>query len=125
MTQHRPERVADRIRQVLARLLQERVRDPRIGFVTLTDVRVSPDLRHARVYVSIMDDDPEPSFRALIRALPFFRQALAREAGLRYTPSLRFVMDDSVAGGFRIERLLDDAGVDRPVAEPPHEDDEG
>jgi ribosome-binding factor A len=107
LSHHRHERVADRIREVLARLLREEVRDPRIGFVTLTDVRLSPDLRHARVFVSMLGGDAERRIAALRRAAAFLRRSLAREAALRFTPELQFVFDDSVAGGFRIERLLD------------------
>ena len=109
MTHHRPDRVADLIRGILARLLREEVRDPRIGFVTVTDVQMSPDLRHARVFVSILDDDSQPTFAALKRALPFLRRSLARSSGLRYTPQLHLVVDESIATGFRMESILDEA----------------
>jgi ribosome-binding factor A len=108
VTHHRPERIADLIRQVLARLLREELRDPRIGFVTVTDVTLSPDLRQARVFVSTLDEDPTECLRALAGARPFLRRMLARESALRFTPELRFEIDESVAGGFRIERILED-----------------
>lgn len=106
---HRPERIADVVRDVVARLLREEVRDPRIGFVTLTDVRVSPDLRHAKVFFSRLgsDDDRESSRRALNHAVPFFRRALAREAGLRHTPDIRFEVDRSLEQGARVDALID------------------
>lgn len=117
MSTHRPERIAEKIHGVLARRLRE-LRDPRIGFVTITDVRMSPDLKHAWVYVSILDDDPQPSFRALQHAVPFLRRTLAREAGLRHTPQLHVEIDASIATGFQVERILDDLhDAERPPGE--------
>ena len=108
MTRDRSRQLADHVREVLARLLHDRVRDPRIGFVTLTDVDLSPDLKHASVFVSVLGSEPEQALQALNGAASFLRTALAREAGLRFTPRLRFLIDESVAGGFRMERLLED-----------------
>jgi len=102
----RPERVADVVRQVLARLLREQVRDPRVGFVTLTDVKLSPDLRHAVAYVTLLDH-PQQALAALNHAVPFLRRSLAREAGLRFTPDLRFVRDEGVESGQRLEQVLE------------------
>lgn len=105
---HRRQRLGDVIREEIARLLREEVRDPRIGFVTLTDVEMSPDLRHARVFVSILDADGPASLAALQHAAPFLRRALAHRAGLRFTPELRFVIDESIDGGFRVDKLLEE-----------------
>jgi ribosome-binding factor A len=109
VTGRRSERVADVVRHELARLLREVVRDPQLGFVTITDVELSPDLRHARVWVSALGDDPGPSLDALRRAAPFLRRSLARAAGLRVVPDLRFSHDPSVSEGSRVERLLREA----------------
>ena len=109
MSNHRAERVSDKIRQIVSRLLQGEIRDPRIGFVTVTDVSVSQDLKNARVFVSVLGDDPEGSIEALQRATPFVRRALGREAGLRYTPSLHFVRDDTAERGARLDQLLETA----------------
>jgi ribosome-binding factor A len=122
---HRSERVADLIRRELARLLQEELRDPRVGFVTLTGVDLSPDLKNARVYVSVLGEDHEGPLRALERATPFLRRKLAGQAGLRFTPTLRFVFDASVETGERVESILaelraarsDDAGPGGPGEE--------
>jgi len=103
-------RIADQIRRELARLLREEVRDPRVGFVTLTEVDLSPDLKHARVYVTTMAEDRESTLEALKRATPFLRRSLARRGNLRFTPQLRFMIDESVETGFRVERLLQDIG---------------
>jgi ribosome-binding factor A len=102
----RSERIADIIRQELARLLREEVRDPRIGFVTITEVQLSRDLRHARVYLTTMSEDRQATLKALGRATPFLRRSLAAGCHLRFTPQLRFLFDESVDTGFRVERLL-------------------
>lgn len=117
MSGHRSRRVGDLIREELARLLREEVRDPRIGFVTLTAVDLSPDLRHARVYVSVLQADREQALRALRRASSFLRRRLARSAGLRFTPELRFVADESVDTGFRVEGILQQLQPRRSNAE--------
>jgi ribosome-binding factor A len=106
MTHQRPVRVADRIREELARLLNEEVRDPGLGFVTLTGVDLSPDMRHARVFVSVLGSETEPTLEALRRATPFLRRGLARGAGLRFTPQLRFTLDPAVTSGSRVDVLL-------------------
>jgi ribosome-binding factor A len=98
--------VGERILVELARILREELRDPRVGFVTLTGVEVSPDLRHATVYVSVLGDDLAPTLKALGHAVPFLRRELARSAGLKHTPSLRFMEDRSIRGAQRIEDLL-------------------
>jgi ribosome-binding factor A len=105
---HRRQRVGDVVRQVLARALREEVRDPRVGFVTLTGVDLSPDLRHARVFVSTLEPEAEreETLRALRRAAPYLRRTLAREGGLKYVPRLEFRFDTSIETGARLEELL-------------------
>jgi len=111
VSSHRPERVAELIRHILARLLQEEVRDPRIRFLTLTEVRVSSDLKHARAYVSMAslagEREKEVALGALNRAASFLRRSLAREAGLRHTPDIRFLEDRAVERGQRVDELLE------------------
>jgi ribosome-binding factor A len=110
MATHRKERTAERLQEILARVVREELRDPRLGFTTITGVRVSPDLEHAVVYVSRIGTDPErrEAIEALRRAGGYLRRALAREAGLRHTPFLRFEEDRSMERGARIEAILDD-----------------
>ena len=126
MTTHRPERVAAVVQEVLTRLLREEVHDPGIGFVTITEVRVSPDLKHARVYVSSMGNPAgsAPALAALSRAAPFLRRALGRQTRLRHAPELHFHEDTVLATGFRVDRILDEIREDRPASEEP-EDDRG
>ena len=105
---HRSERVAEQIRGVLADLIRDELRDPRIGFVTLTGVALSPDLKQARVFVSRLGSESEraAAVEALNHAVPFLRRSLADRARLRFTPGLRFVSDATLERGSRVEALI-------------------
>lgn len=107
MTHRRNERVAEEIRGVLAEAIRE-VRDPLVGFVTLTGVDLSPDLRQARVYVSRLgtEADRDAAVSALNHAVPFLRHAVATRARLRFTPTLRFVADATIERGSRVEAII-------------------
>ena len=106
----RPDRVADQIRSELADLLAREVHDPGIGFVTLTRVRVSPDLQQARVLYTVLGDEKarSASARALERAAPFLRRKLGARLRLRRSPEIIFTYDDSIAGQDRIEQILNE-----------------
>jgi len=107
-TSHRPERVAEAIRQTVAAFLTGNVRDPRVGFVTVTAVEVSADLAHARVRVSVMggDEDKAKSLEGLTSAARFLRAQLAKELPLRVAPELRFELDRGLEHTQEIDRLL-------------------
>jgi ribosome-binding factor A len=106
----RMRRVDEAMRAVLSDVIATELKDPRIGFVTVTGVKTSPDLRHARVYVSVLGDDAEraASLDGLRSAHGFLQRRLADELTLKHTPSLAFEYDDSVDRGMRISRLLDE-----------------
>jgi ribosome-binding factor A len=106
----RPERVGEEIREELSGILAREVKDPAIGFVTLTHVRMSADLQVARVYYTTMGDDRarRETARALARCAPFMRRHIAARVRLRRVPELHFTYDESVARGQRIEQLLQD-----------------
>ena len=108
MVQFRRERLGDQLQVELAKLIQQEVRDPRVGFVTVTEVRMSPDLKHARVYVSILGEEEETaeSFDALQRARGFLKSQIGRRLKLRYVPELRFILDETLDTSARIESLL-------------------
>jgi len=128
MTTHRSERVGDIVREILAETIRRDVRDPRVGFVTLTEVRMSPDLRHATIYVATSPDrsDSDAVLRGLNHAAPFLRRSLARRAGLRFTPRLRFVQDVAIERGSRVDALLDDLRLDHePDADDRSDRDDG
>ena len=105
---HRPERLGELIRQTVAAFLTGNVRDPRIGFVTVTKVEVSPDLGHARVWVSIMGTEEERarSLEGLGSAARFLRAQLSRELQLRTTPELHFELDRGLEHAARIDEVL-------------------
>jgi len=104
----RPQRVADQIREELASLLVRGVKDPGIGFVTITWVKVSPDLQVARAYYTALGDaqSRRNTARALARAMPFLRREIASRLRLRRAPELSFQYDESVERGERIEQLF-------------------
>jgi ribosome-binding factor A len=103
-------RVNEAVREVLSARIAEGLKDPRIGFVTLTSVDTSPDLRHARVYVSVLGDDVEraDTMAGLGSAHGLLQQAIARELRMKRTPTLQFVFDESIDRGMRISELLDE-----------------
>ena len=118
----RPDRVADQIRGELALLLTREVHDPGIGFVTLTRVRVTPDLQQAHVYYTALGDEKSRrnTEQALARATGFLRRQIGARLRLKRTPELTFHYDESIAGQDRIEQLLSEIQV--PPA-PPDDDD--
>lgn len=115
----RPERVAEEIRQELATLLAREVHDPGIGFVTLTRVKVSPDLQVARVFYTQIGDDKakKETTKALQRATPFLRRAIGSRIRLRRVPELHFQFDESVENQARIEKILLDLQAERTAHE--------
>ena len=104
-------RVADQIQRELSALLHTELKDPRVGMITLTDVEVSPDLTHAKVFFTTLGDASglARTEAGLARAAGFLRSELGRRLKLRVTPEVRFVHDPSVERGARLSRLIDDA----------------
>jgi ribosome-binding factor A len=108
MTSDRMRRVDEGVRQVLSDALAE-VKDPRVGFVTVTGVHTTPDLRRATVYVSVLGDERvrRRTLEGLSSAHGFLQRRVADELRLKHTPALEFSYDDSVDRGMRISRLLE------------------
>jgi ribosome-binding factor A len=98
------------MRAVLSDAIAKDLKDPRVGFVTVTGVQTSPDLRHARVYVSVLGDEAtrSASLDGLRSAHGYLQRRLATELTLKHTPSLTFAYDESVDRGMRISQLLDE-----------------
>lgn len=115
----RPQRVGDQIRSELSELIAREVKDPGIGFVTITFVKVSADLQVARVYYTALGDATAQrnTAKALERAKPFLRHQLAQRIRLRRAPELAFQYDESIAREERIESLLEEIRQE-PRAEP-------
>ena len=107
MSAHRTERVAEQIRAVLAEAIRE-IRDPRVGYATVTGVTLSPDLKQARVFVSRLggEADREAAVDALNHAATFLRHAVALRAKLKFTPMLRFLPDAAIERGYRVEEII-------------------
>jgi ribosome-binding factor A len=108
----RMRRVNEAIRQVLSDALAGELKDPRVGFVTVTEVNASPDLRHARVYVSVFgpEAERESTMDGLRSAHGFLQGRIGGELHLKHTPELRFMLDDTAERAARLERLLDEGG---------------
>ena len=104
-------RVDEAMREVLSDALGRDLKDPRVGFVTVTAVETSPDLRHARVYVSVLGTDAErqASLDGLSSAHGFLQRQVAAELRLKHTPQLAFVEDTTALRAERVERLLAEA----------------
>lgn len=109
----RTQRVGDFLKQELATQIQFEVRDPRVGMVSITDVEVSRDMSHAKVFVTVMNkesaEDAQESIDALNKAAGFLRTQIARSNTARTTPRLRFYYDSSVGRGQYLSNLIDKA----------------
>ena len=108
MAQSRMRRVDEAMRVVLSEAISTDLQDPRVGFVTVTSVKTSPDLRHARVYVSVLgsDEERDASLEGLRSAHGFLQSRLAGSLRLKHTPTLSFGYDESVDTGMRITEIL-------------------
>jgi ribosome-binding factor A len=116
MATGRMRRVDEAVRQVISDAVAAELKDPRVGFVTVTDVRTSPDLRHARVYVSVLGagggssqpEEREATLEGLRSAHGFLQGKVAGELHLKRTPTLEFVYDDTTDRAMRLERLIEE-----------------
>ena len=111
----RASRVGDQIRAELAELLTREVHDPGIGFLTITHVKVSPDLQQARAFYTTIGDANarKESARALERAAPFLRRHIGRRLNLKRVPELTFTFDESVEKNDRIQKILQELDTER------------
>ena len=109
MTADRMRRVDEAVREVLSDAISHKVKDPRVGFVTVTAVETAPDLRRARVFVSVLGDEGvrRRSLDGLLSAHGVLQRAVARELRLKHTPALEFVYDDTSERAMRIAELID------------------
>ena len=110
MTSGRMRRVDEAMREVLSGAITSELKDPRVGFVTVTAVETSSDLRHARVFVSVLGSDAERrrSLDGLRSSHGYLQRRVAGELRLKHTPELAFEYDDSVDRGMRVSELLDE-----------------
>lgn len=110
----RANRVAEQMKQELTDIISRRLKDPRIGFVTITDVDVTGDLQQAKVYFTVLGDEnnKKETLIALEKATGFIRSEIGSRIRLRKTPELFFEFDESIAYGHRIEKILSDIKKD-------------
>jgi len=101
-------RVEEACKEVLSEVIQREVKDPRVGFVTITEVKVSPDLRHAKVFVSVMGTDEEVarSLAGLQSSKGYMRSALGKHLRLKYLPEIEFVHEDVSAEALRLSEIM-------------------
>jgi ribosome-binding factor A len=104
----RTERVADQIAKEVSLIIDRELKDPRVGFVTVTGAKVTEDLRYADVYVSVLGDKDkrEKSMAGLARASGFVRSLVGKRVRLRYVPEIRFRLDDSLIRAEKVDKLL-------------------
>lgn len=117
MSNVRVHRVGEQIKKEMVRILQRELKDPRIGFVTVTGVEMTGDLQQAKVYISVMGDEEQKmnTLEGLSRAKGFIRSEIGKVVKLRKTPELIFQFDESIEYGNKIEKLLQQIIQDKKV----------
>lgn len=105
----RKRKLADRIIQIVAEMLERRIKDPRLGFVTVTEARLTGDLREATIYYTVLGDEQEraDTAAALVSATGVIRSEVGKQTGLKHTPSITFVADALPEDAKRMEGLVD------------------
>jgi len=108
MSSIRAIKVAEQIKKEIASIIEHQVKDPRIGFVTITKVDLTNDLRHAKVFVSTLgaEEEQKLTMEGLEKAQGFIRREIARRINLRYAPEILFKLDDSIKHGVKISQIL-------------------
>ncbi|HOJ77159.1 MAG TPA: 30S ribosome-binding factor RbfA [Bacillota bacterium] len=110
MAEHRAERLRELVKEEFGQMLQRDLKDPRIGFVSVTDAEVSNDYSHVKIFVSILGDEEakKATMEGLESAKGFIRTELGKRIRLRYTPEVHIIADDSMERGSRIMKLLNE-----------------
>ncbi len=125
MTRIRAQRVAEQMKKEIADIIRSSIKDPRIGFVTVTRVEVAGDLQHAKIYVSVLGsaDEKQGTMDALNRAVGFVRGEVGRRLRMRLTPELQFKLDESGDYSARIESVLKQIKQEAPSSAAPETGD--
>jgi ribosome-binding factor A len=120
MTTRRQEQLGEVIAEELSELIRTRMKDPRIGFASITGVELSADLRHAKVFVSVLGtpEEQRATLQGLEHAAGFLRHELAQRLNIRYTPEVLFKLDESIARGTRILQLIHEMEAGGPGTAP-------
>ena len=122
----RTERLGQEVREEVAQMIAGELKDPRIGFVTVTRVTVTPDLRQARIFVGVLGAERQraATLTGLRQASGFLRRALGQRLRLRHTPELTFQYDEGLEASDRVARLLEEVRAAAPEAAESEDDDE-
>jgi ribosome-binding factor A len=105
----RSQRVSHLLKEEVSDIIMNRVKDPRLGFITVTDVEVTDDLKIARIYISILkDEERQETLEILNSAKPFIRSELGRRVRMKFIPAIEFRLDTSIQYGAKIDRILKD-----------------
>ena len=114
-------RVSDLIKEEVADIIMHRLKDPRLGFITVTEARVSNDLRHAKIFVSVLEDEKkDESLKILISSARFIRSELAQRVKIKFIPELVFKLDASIEYSAKINKMLNNIKSSTP---PSHDDE--
>jgi len=106
----RSQRMAEQLRRELAEIIQDEIKDPRVGFISFTEVRMSRDLSHAVIYCSVLNSEQlEESIEILNSAAGFIRKSIGRRIRARIVPTLKFVADESIIRGEAMDELISEA----------------
>ncbi|MGM8211711.1 30S ribosome-binding factor RbfA [Virgibacillus sp. W0430] len=110
MSELRANRIAEQLKKEIGEILNRKIKDPRVGFVTITDVEVTGDLQQAKVFISVLGDEREreDTLKGLAKANGFIRAEIGSRIRLRKTPEILFEIDETIEYGNRIETLLRD-----------------
>lgn len=115
MSSTRIQRISKLLKEELSRIIREEINDPRLGFVSITDIEMTPDLRDAHIYVSVYGtpEEQEASIGVLERARRFLRGTLGKQVEMRYTPELHFYLDLSIERGAHVFELLKNINAEK------------
>ncbi len=110
MAKYRYDRIAEELKREISDILKNEIKDPGIGFVSITVVEVTSDLHHAKVYYSVLGSEEERAATAasIKRSAGFIRREVAKRLSLRHTPELIFIFDDSIEHGIKIAKILNE-----------------
>ncbi len=105
----RSTRVGDLIKEEVADIIMHKLKDPRLGFITVTDARVSSDLRHAKIYISVLEAvKKDETLKILMSSTGFIRSELAKRVKIKFIPEIVFKFDESIEYGAKIDRMLNE-----------------
>lgn len=118
MARRRAQRAGRLIQEEISKIIQRELKDPRIGFVTVTEVNVTDDLRYAKVFVTVLkEEEKAPTLEGLEHAKGFIRREIGQRVKLKFTPEIEFRFDESAERGARIEEVLKKIAKDANIRE--------